>query len=203
MQKRIACKEEILSLLARLSVSTSVGETFFLDENKKVHFDPCFFLGEIDIREKIVYLVLEQIELSKIQNIAEFMFDGASLASIFVHELKIPCYHFNPGENKKVILDFNQKKNNFVILMGFTSSVEQMSKAIKLIEEQNGNVQKIISLIDEENGVNEYLNEKCKPFVSILTLKKIISAVRGQIIMSKRRLIVLEKMIGKGLEDHK
>ena len=191
-------KTQILHHLSRYALSPSCKDVIFLDKKGHCHIESFYLVSDSPIRELVLDVAAKEIDIDKIQNLAGFMHGGISLASLIEYKLKVltqlPLYAFD-NDLQEIPIKFNKTGNNYAIIIGYTSTKEQIIDAVMKIEKQGGKVVKVLSMIDEEMGAKKAVEEKGIEFVSILTLSEVKNEVRTQIQQVKERISSVETLL--------
>ncbi len=193
-------KMQLLRHLADCVLSVTSKGIIFRDESG-IHIDPFYLVDDDPVRQTVVELITDEILFEKVQNLAGFMKSGQVLASILASKFEMPlyCYSLQSKEahNDEPAIKFREA-NNFTIIIGYTSTQEQVAEAISKIEKQGAVVVQIISLIDEANGAKVVAEKKDINFVSLLTLSEIKETISSRIEELKNRIAFIENYLKKG-----
>lgn len=199
MKESTNSKARILHHLSRYALSPSCADVIFLDEKEHRHIESFYLVSESPIREIVMDMASKEIELDKIQNLAGFMLGGYSLASLVAYDLKLPFYAFDLGsydpDFQEVNIRLNKAGNNYALIMGYTSTKEQINNAVMKIERQGGKVVKVISMVDEEMGAKRATETKGIDFFSIVTLSEVKNEIKTRIKQIKERISSIEKLL--------
>lgn len=199
MKELTDSKARILYHLSRCALSPSCGDVIFLDEKKQFHVESFYLVNEPPIREIVTDIAIKEIEIDKIQNLAGFMLGGYSLASLIAYSLKLPFYAFDlesyDPDFREVNIRLDKAGNNFALIVGYTSTKEQINDAILKVERQGGKVVKVISMIDEEMGAKGATEAKGIGFASILTLSEVKNEIKTRKKQVKERISSVDKLL--------